>query len=171
MLCEHCGKRPATVHLTEIVQGQKSEYHLCETCAREKGEAAYQAIAGAFSVNQLLSGLMNFDPWVQERVETAAPPRCEHCGMTFNQFSQIGRFGCPHCYDAFSPGLDSLLRKIQSSDQHVGKVPKRRGGAIGMKRELQKLRLELQQRIAEERFEEAAHLRDRIRYLEQQTGT
>lgn len=167
MICESCGKRPATVHFTEIVQGQKSEYHLCETCAREKGQAAYQAVAEAFSVNQFLSGLMHFDPSVQTRVGEAST-RCENCGMTFKQFSQIGRFGCPQCYQTFAPGLESLLRKIQSSEKHVGKIPRRRGGVIGLRRELQQLRQEMQNCITEEHFEEAAKLRDRIRALEQQ---
>jgi len=169
MMCEQCTKRPANVHFTEIVQGQKSEYHLCEVCAREKGEAAYQALAGAFSINQLLSGLLNFDPSVKTRT-TAPTTQCDHCGLTFHQFAQLGRFGCPHCYEAFAEGLSPLLRKVQSSDQHSGKVPRRRGGAITAKRELGRLRDEMRQRIAEERFEEAAQLRDRIRLIEKESS-
>ena len=170
MLCESCGQRPAAVHMTEIVQGQKSEYHLCEACAREKGATAYQMVAGAFSVNQLLSGLLNFDPSVTQRMK-APEPRCEHCGLTFSQFAQVGRFGCPHCYEAFAPGLGPLLRRVQSSERHVGKVPRRRGGHIAKRRELDALKEELQERIAEERFEEAASLRDRIRQLEKQIAS
>ncbi|KUO95123.1 UvrB/UvrC motif-containing protein [Ferroacidibacillus organovorans] len=165
MMCEQCGNRPATVHFTEIVQGEKNEYHLCETCAKEKGYAAYQFMAGAFSVNQLLSGLMNLDPAVKQRA-ASSQTRCESCGLTFSQFSQIGRFGCEHCYEAFAPGLDPMLKKIQSSSQHVGKIPKRQGGAIAHRRELIRLRQELQAHIKEERFEEAARLRDQIRALE-----
>lgn len=170
MLCEECGKRPATVHFTEIVQGKKSEYHLCEACAREKGATAYQMMTGSFgpfSVNQLLSGLMNLDPGATAR---QSPPtvQCEACGLTYQQFAQLGKFGCPHCYAAFSQGLAQLLRRVQSSDQHVGKVPRRAGGAIAVRRELTELRQHLQQQVAEERFEEAAKLRDRIRKLEQE---
>ena len=167
MLCEECGKNPATVHYTEIVQGQKTEFHLCETCARDKGVAAYEALAGPFSINQLLSGLLNFDPLVKQRMEMPKS-QCPHCGLTFQQFKQIGRFGCPHCYETFDPALDSLLKKIQSSDQHVGKVPKRRGGVVALRRQLDDLKQELQDRIREEKYEEAARLRDRIRDLERQ---
>lgn len=167
MLCEKCGKRVAAVHLTEIAQGQKTEYHLCETCAREKGEAAYQAMAGAFSVNQLFSGLLHFDSSVTSRAD-AETLQCPQCGFTFEQFAQVGRFGCPSCYDAFSERLAPLLRRIQSSDHHVGKVPKRRGGAIGLRRELEQLRQDLRQCVAAEKFEEAARLRDRIHQLENQ---
>ncbi|MHB1629301.1 MAG: UvrB/UvrC motif-containing protein [Bacilli bacterium] len=167
MLCEQCGERPATVHFTEIVQGQKSEFHLCESCAREKGQAAYEAMVGAFSVNQLLSGLLHFDPTATQRADAPAS-RCENCGLTFQQFAQIGRFGCPNCYQAFSHELGNLLKRVQSSDQHTGKIPRRRGGVIGARRELSRLRQEMHMRVVEERFEEAAQLRDRIRSLEQQ---
>ena len=34
--CDNCG-RPATVHLTEITNGQKLEKHLCEECAVAEG--------------------------------------------------------------------------------------------------------------------------------------
>ncbi|MMZ62905.1 UvrB/uvrC motif protein [compost metagenome] len=51
---------------------------------------------------------------------------------------------------------------------HVGKVPKRAGGHIQVKRKLDDLRRELQYRILQEEFEEAAALRDQIRELEKQ---
>ena len=168
MLCEQCGERPATVHFTEIVQGQKSEFHLCESCARDKGQAAYEAMIGAFSVNQLLSGLLHLDPTAMPPGSNALASRCDNCGLTFQQFAQTGRFGCPDCYQAFSRELGTLLKRVQSSDQHTGKIPRRRGGVIGARRELNQLRQEMHMRVVEERFEDAARLRDRIRYLEQQ---
>lgn len=167
MQCEECGRQPATVHLTEIVNGQQSDYHLCETCAREKGLKAYQAIAGAFSVNQLLSGLMHLNQGAGDPRQDPRAVRCDACGMTFGQFAQVGRLGCPHCYQAFADGLSPLLRKVQSAEQHVGKVPARRGGTIVAKRELHELRARLQGAVAAERYEEAAALRDQLRALEQ----
>ena len=38
MLCQECGKKPATLHFTKIVNGEKTEFHICESCASEKGE-------------------------------------------------------------------------------------------------------------------------------------
>ena len=37
MICDACKKQQATVHLTEIVNDQMTELHLCEVCANEKG--------------------------------------------------------------------------------------------------------------------------------------
>ena len=37
MLCEKCKLRPASVHITKIVNGKKVERHLCQQCAMEEG--------------------------------------------------------------------------------------------------------------------------------------
>ncbi len=60
MLCEECGKRMATLHFTKIINGEKTEYHLCEVCAKEKGEKLTGLDTG-FSFQDLLSGLLNPD--------------------------------------------------------------------------------------------------------------
>lgn len=166
MKCQECGQRPATVHFTKIVQGDKSEFHLCESCAREKGEWMNKTSNG-FSLNSLLSGLLNFEATGSP---VTAPARCSTCGMTYNQFSQVGRFGCADCYSHFKSRLEPLVRKVHGSTVHAGKVPQRTGGKIKTKRELDQLRAQLQATVELEKFEEAAVLRDKIRALEQQLG-
>ena len=37
MLCQECKKNPATVHVTKIVNNIKTELHLCQSCAGERG--------------------------------------------------------------------------------------------------------------------------------------
>lgn len=46
MLCQECNKRPATLHFTKIVNGEKTEFHICESCAREKGEMILEQQVG-----------------------------------------------------------------------------------------------------------------------------
>ena len=53
MVCDVCGKKKATVHLTEIVDEQTSEMHLCEECARQKSTQMEQQ----FGLADLLAGL------------------------------------------------------------------------------------------------------------------
>ena len=64
--------------------------------------------------------------------------------------------------------LKPLLRRIHGSTRHSGKVPRRSRSAIRFKRELDRLKDELQQRVRNEEFEEAARLRDQIRKMEQE---
>lgn len=165
MNCQECGKRPATLHFTKIINGEKTEFHICESCAREKGESIPGAPNG-FSIHSLLSGLLDFEP--SEAAIGAKPQavRCDECGLTYAQFSKIGRFGCSSCYKHFADRLDPLLKRVHGNTVHVGKIPKRYGGQMQYKREIEQLRRDLQKRIEREEFENAAHIRDRIRELE-----
>ncbi|GIP55721.1 MULTISPECIES: UvrB/UvrC motif-containing protein [Paenibacillus] len=168
MQCQECGKRPATLHFTKIVNGEKTEFHICEACAREKGEMI-PGTTGGFSIHNLLSGLMDFHPGIQGHPSAAKQNeniRCEECGLTYSQFSKIGRFGCSSCYKYFNDRLDPLFKRVHGNTVHVGKVPKRAGSHIQVQRKLDDLRRELQYRIVQEEFEEAAALRDQIRELE-----
>lgn len=168
MLCQECGKRPATLHFTKIVNGEKTEFHFCETCAREKGELI-PGTSNGFSIHSLLSGLLDLDPSGKGQspgAKTAQTLQCEECGMTYSQFSKLGRFGCSSCYKYFSDRLDPLFKRVHGGTSHVGKVPKRTGGRIQIKRRIDDLKKELQMRILQEEFEAAAEIRDQIRELE-----
>jgi protein arginine kinase activator len=168
LICQDCGKKPATLHFTKIVNGEKTEFHICESCARERGEGIPGAPNG-FSIHSLLSGLLDFDPSSSNGTSSAKQQqmiRCENCGLTYAQFSKLGRFGCSNCYRQFADKLDPLLKRVHGNAVHVGKIPKRSGGQIQYKREIEKLRRDLQSRIEREEFESAAHIRDRIRELE-----
>lgn len=169
MYCQECGKRPATLHFTKIINGDKTEFHICESCAREKGDSIPGA-PNSFSIHSLLSGLLDF-----ESIGSSAPSqgqqssqslRCEECGLTYAQFSKIGRFGCSSCYKQFGEKLDPLLKRVHGSTVHSGKIPRRTGGQIQCKREIEQLRRDMQMYIEQEEFEKAAVLRDRIRELE-----
>jgi len=167
MLCQECGKRTATLHFTKIINGDKTEFHFCEACAREKGEGI-PGTANGFSIHSLLSGLLDFDPVPANSFGGVKPQalRCDNCGLTYTQFSKMGRFGCSHCYAKFGNKLDPILKRVHGNTVHVGKVPKRSGGQIQLKREIEQLRHELHELIAREEFENAAQIRDRIRELE-----
>lgn len=171
MICQECQQRPATLHFTKIVNGEKTEFHICEHCAREKGELI-PGTSGGFSIHNLLSGLMDFDSSNKMKTQgTGAAPQqlqCPECGMTYGEFRKLGRFGCSSCYQTFDRHLDPLLKRVHGSTGHVGKLPERARVQIKVRREVNQLRHELQQRIAEEEFEQAAQLRDQIRELEKQ---
>lgn len=161
MLCERCQERTATVHVTRIINGQKTELTLCQECAREI-QPQFD-----FSIPKFLAGLLDSE------LELKAPPiaeQCQRCGLTYEQFHQTGRLGCPDCYNRLASRLDPLIRRIQGSSKHRGKVPLRAGGNLRVQREIETLRAELQQLIQQEEFEKAAQVRDHIRDLEGRLG-
>ncbi len=166
MQCDICGKKKATVHLTEIVDEQMSEMHLCEDCAKEKSVQMEQQ----FGLADLLAGLTDFGKQVKS-VE-AVKIECSNCGMNYDDFRKFGRLGCSECYPAFREQLGTLLKKIHGSNRHHGKAPIKMSAVVKEKMEtIEELRYQLQQAIENESFEKAAEIRDKIRELEQQKNS
>ena len=161
MLCDICKKNDATVHLTEILNDQMSELHLCEDCARSKSLAMEQQ----FGLSDLLAGMVDFGKPGKE-AEVVASVKCPGCGMTYADFKKIGRLGCGTCYNAFSKYLAPLLKRIHGSTQHTGKSPLKVSKDLKKEMDLQTLRNLLMKAIESEAFEEAAKLRDQIREVE-----
>ena len=162
MLCDICHKSAATVHLTEIIDNQITELHLCEECARQKGAQMEQH----FGLADLLAGLADLGQ--QFEVSGKAEAKCPNCGLTYQDFRRIGRLGCSECYQAFRDSLAVLLKRIHGSTQHLGRVPSKitKPAAAPKKSVIEVLRLDLQKAIETEEFEQAAALRDKIRALE-----
>ena len=162
MICEPCGKNQATVHLTEIVNDQMSELHLCEQCAKEKGA---MGPSQHFGLADLLAGLVDIGLPEEGGKETGAV--CPNCKFSYADFKKIGRLGCSSCYDAFNSSLTPLLKKIQGgSTHHLGKTTQKVDKEVKPKVEMQELQARLQKAIQREEFEEAARLRDMIRIVE-----
>lgn len=166
MLCEECQTEPATVHVTRIVNNQKSEINLCAKCAQRRGETGI-ATEPSFAFHSILAGL--FEPESMAMSQSARPrsERCTQCGMSLSELRRSGQLGCSHCYVQFERELQPLLRRIHRSTEHVGKAPPgAQSGVRHLQRELDRLRERLRQAVANEAFEEAAKLRDEIRRIE-----
>jgi protein arginine kinase activator len=172
MLCDICGKKEATVHLTEIINEQMSKLHLCEECAKDKGAEMEEH----FGLNDLLAGLAGLGasitsgPGVQS-TKAVESIKCPGCSFTYQNFTKIGRFGCGECYDAFKKHIGPLLKRIHGSDKHLGKVPLTAGKTPKDTKNMQELRAKLDKAIQSEEFEEAARLRDKIKELDLKTGS
>ena len=176
MQCDICGKKKATVHLTEIVDEQMSEMHLCEECARNKSAQMEQQ----FGLGDLLAGLSDVGK-AAVKADDKNAVKCAACGLNYEDFRKFGRLGCGGCYTSFKEHLAGLLRKIHGSNQHLGKVPvllQAQGqGSVAVAAampavfvpaaNIADLKKQLQMAIAEEDFEKAVMLRDKIRGLEQ----
>ncbi len=174
MQCDICGKKKATVHLTEIVDEQMSEMHLCEECARQKSSQMEQQ----FGLADLLAGLSQTAPASKESKEAAEALVCSNCGLNYDDFRKFGRLGCGQCYTSFKEHLTGLLKKIHGSSQHLGKAPNASStppvaikalAAISeepLPKALDVIKKQLQEAISAEDFEKAALLRDKIKNLE-----
>lgn len=174
MKCQECQEREATLHFTQVNNGEKTVLHLCEKCAQEKGEA-FIVNTGGFSINNLLAGLFNLQNNFQPAKQAQAPLykedslRCDECSMTYEQFVKIGRFGCANCYETFKGQLNPIIRRLHSGNwTHNGKIPRRIGGSLHVRKNIENLKQTIQELISREEFEKAAEIRDQIRSLEKQ---
>ena len=98
-----------------------------------------------------------------------------------------GKIGCENCYSVFEDRLDPIIKRIQGSNRHLGRIGKiiddkidKKEGKLEEKTEtkskentdnnnenkLEELQRKLKQAIKEERYEDAAKIRDEIKKLE-----
>ncbi len=158
MLCDVCKKQDATVYLTQIVEGKMQKVNLCETCAKEKGVSD----PTGFAMADLLLGL-----GATQQIERGQPSqRCPVCGFTQADFKKTGRLGCSACYDTFADGLATLLKSMHKGVRHTGKMPARLSRRFAMADRVKALEAELKQAVKNEKYEDAARLRDEIRQIE-----
>ncbi|MBM80021.1 MAG: DNA helicase UvrBC [Planctomycetaceae bacterium] len=163
--CQQCSK-PATLHITEIREGEVQALHLCESCAQEYWHSELESSETEDASNSPFPMSM-----VEDELEELDSLSCPNCGISFKQFRAQGRLGCPHDYVAFEAELLPLLENIHGDTaQHCGKAPKRAPDASQRQYRLIRLRNDLRSAVDMENYEEAAQIRDEISELEQELG-
>lgn len=168
MKCQKCD-RPATFHITELEGGKHHELHFCEDHAREyltqgspePGAAA--SVAGALA-QQLAVGQ------TAEELARLDQKACPVCGITFYEFRNQGRLGCPHDYVFFEKELEPLIMNIHGENNHTGKRPARLASGTQRRTDLIRLRREMKEAVKQEEYERASQLRDEIRRIEETGG-
>lgn len=153
--CDLCSK-PATVHLTQIVNNKIHKVDLCEACAQAKGVTDPSGFSLA---DLLLKASLNPEP--------TGEAKCEVCGFTQQDFKKTGRFGCPSCYQYFGNLLEPMLDSMHKGIAHSGKVPQRALARRSLYERLTQLETELDSAIKAERYEDAARFRDEIHQVKQ----
>lgn len=164
MKCQHCEK-PATFHITELTDPEGPQVvHLCEEHVR-----AYLSQEGSKPATSALAGMLAKQLKLEQTAEQLAKldkKTCPVCGISFAEFRQAGRLGCPYDYVFFQEDLEPLLINIHGARIHKGKRPSRSTGSPDRQHRLIQLRREMQEAIVKEQYERAGELRDTIRQLE-----
>lgn len=160
MNCDVCQAEEATVYFSQLIEGKLKKVNLCKACAEEKGVTD----PTGFALADMLQGMG--EESVTEKEAVPGDRVCDECGFTQSDFKKTGRFGCAHCYEVFSEGLENLLEAMHKNTVHQGKVPKRFEATKAFREQLSDLRSQLQSAVASEDYEEAARLRDEISRVE-----
>lgn len=164
MQCQICNNNDATIHLTEIVDGKRTEMHICEQCAAEQG----LAVKSQIPINELLSGLLAAQPSDDElSAASGQQVQCPHCGFTLDQFRKEGVLGCAYDYEVFEKALLPLIEKAHDGKTtHCGKLPSKTPKDTKKQVKLLNLRQQLDAAVRTEDYEQAAKLRDKINKIE-----
>ncbi len=153
MLCDSCKQNEAVIHRIAVVNGKKSERHLCAQCAKNAG--FYSIKLPSFAE---LMDLSAAEPAEQENTQA-----CE-CGMTLARFRETGLLGCPKCYETFRDALAPIIERSQGGrSRHMGTRPPYASPAQA---DRDRLKEALKAAVEKEDYEQAARLRDQIRALE-----
>lgn len=164
MKCQFCD-RTATLHITELTDGKATEMHLCKEHAQEylsqsesgspPPSAGASPLAQHLTVGNTAEDLARLDQKI-----------CPICGISFYEFRNAGRLGCPNDYSCFEKELEGLLLNIHGETRHVGKIPARGVGKLSEHTRLIQMRRELKEAVSEEDYEQASKIRDKIRELQ-----
>ena len=167
MLCEHCHENEAKISYTMVEGNDTKEMHVCPSCFQE-------FLAEQFPSSQIPP--LDIQPMIQELLslfhgkdaEEEEGRTCPVCGRSLKEFRKTGMFGCDNCYNTFAEELNALLPRMQGADHHVGAMPEafRRNREASEKERALKDRLDAA--VADERYEDAALLRDEIKALKEE---
>ncbi len=160
MLCQKCKINTATNFMKMSINGKVSSLSLCPICASDYSEE--------LQMNEMSSFLKSYFSPISSKPQT-----CNSCGTTILEIRETGKLGCPDCYKCFYDKILPGIEKIHGKVENRGKRPGKKALMVSEKTELSvknpvedKRRL-LNKAIKEERFEDAAVLRDEIKKLEE----
>lgn len=144
MKCDRCGKNEATFYYKSNINGRVTETHLCQDCARQMGYAEPMAsrMGGWFD-----------DDWFSRPFSLFEP-----------LFGGLGS----RMLTEFPQPVD-VLEQAQSADPESGAaeelLPKDEAMSLALERKRNALETQLHNAVAEERYEDAARLRDELKAL------
>jgi len=119
MICECCQEREATIHLTQVIDQNAREVHLCAPCAEKNG----LNLQSAMSLPEMLFNLAADKP-AGPGLASTPDKGCPQCHLRAGDFKKNGRLGCPACYESFAGELQQILAGMQCGPAHKGKQPR-----------------------------------------------
>ena len=178
MMCQNCGKNEVTFRYTQVINGVKKEMNLCDKCARELGLKDINFNMPISFSNFLGDFFNDYNDSILPNFMTTQALQCKTCGTTFDDFINSGEFGCSNCYNLFEDRISPILKNLQGATRHVGRGYRKLNPIADYnnvenvaktekvekkENKLEKLQKDLQKAIKDERYEDAAKIRDQIK--------
>ncbi len=161
MKCRSCGAARADVKVHLSAGSEAQEIHLCKSCAAELGISRRDA---AYTPGELYSVLLRGTA-VGDDTETRLI--CPGCMRSYDDLRRTGRAGCPECYEVFERQIAGALSRLIPVPAHQGRIPRRLAPYKSIFFDKPRIQGELDAALADEDYEEAAFLRDRLRRFDE----
>jgi protein arginine kinase activator len=159
--CHFCGG-PAVVHVTQVVNDSMQEISLCGYCAQKHG--MFDPDSSHLSILKNISGALISK---MQAISFSPILSCSKCGFSLSNYKETGLVGCSECYFEMYDFMIKTVENLQKTTEHVGKI-----SISGHRKSLDRndkvdsresLEEDLKRAITEERYEDAARIRDRLR--------
>ncbi len=159
MICQNCKMHEATSHFHSVVNGVVRDSYLCSKCASALNNKSFYKD----DLFDLLSAFL-----LNEQNNNDNVIKCKKCGTTFENITKSGRVGCAECYKTFARQLEPALVRIHGKTSHIGKRldavdAQNNNDFTNSKNKIDILKEELKLAIANEEYEKAAIIRDKIK--------
>ncbi|MCD6594233.1 UvrB/UvrC motif-containing protein [bacterium] len=141
-LCEICGKNTAEQIVVQYIDGVKKKTYVCSKCAMLVGVG-----------DQLKKNGITL--YTDYKLSHA----CSFCGWQLKDFMDTGLLGCPYCFIEFEGEVKTVIEhfhNVKTYDTHE---------KSSVKTKLMMLNNRLDKAVEQERFEDAAEIRDMIKKL------
>lgn len=166
--CPNTGKPCSNVkniHVIQNAEGEITEFDCCHECGSQLGVDPFTLMFSI--VNSMLnpqSALkLNLQKLTIMEETLSSEDKCLGCGIGLDEIKKTGKMGCPNCYSTFKKQLEILLPQMHAGNtKHCGKKIKRPSS----KSIIADLKRQMETVIKEEKYEEAAIIRDKIQELE-----
>lgn len=159
MKCQNCGRNEANYHYRSNVNGQIQEMHLCYECAAAMEGSVFSNARREMNYNDPFRFIMS-------------PGGFNGGNMWENMNKGLFNYGAYPQVVMINPSIDPHGAPPQAADikpsPKENRIPADAGEEIKRRRELNKLRSEMDTAVKSEDFEKAASLRDEIYRLEQE---
>lgn len=169
MNCEKCKNKKATLFYADE---DGNRHALCATCGTLQGKistlrsAEEKAESKELFIPEItLTALLRDDTTIEPFQDTDESLLiCGGCKTSVKDVRAGGRVGCPQCYLAFGELLFSDFTPDVTTPSV--RMPLRRRKAIERQKSVADLRRQISSAVAEENYELAAALRDKVKRLE-----
>lgn len=151
MLCEICHTKEAELHYAVVIGGTTTLVFICEECAKKR---SLVPVSGS-PLSELLLNNKNKDII------------CSGCGLRYEEFTEMLKFGCSNCYDRFGEEIKPFLERLQGGIKHKGREPEKGDRKrVKQRKRVIELKKALKDAVRKEEYETAGRIRDEIIKLE-----